>query len=208
MSGSIVYFNRIAILGAGSLGTILGAYLSKAGLDVTLIETIQCAGTAAFHQILGGKISEATGAQLEVIYYTNTTDAITDVLSGRIPAAVADIASYTSYVEAGQMRVLVGASDERWPAAPDVPTLTELGYEDCSMASYCGLAMPKGTDPAILELLREKFEVVANDPEFQERLYEVAKMLPAPMTGDEYLQLCEETYAENEAAVAETGSLV
>lgn len=31
-------FNRIAIMGAGSLGTILGAYLSKANLDVTLID--------------------------------------------------------------------------------------------------------------------------------------------------------------------------
>ena len=30
--------NRIAIWGAGSLGTILGAYISKAGLDVTLID--------------------------------------------------------------------------------------------------------------------------------------------------------------------------
>ena len=36
-----MYFNRIAIMGAGSLGTILGAYLSKAGLDVTLIDPYQ-----------------------------------------------------------------------------------------------------------------------------------------------------------------------
>ena len=202
-----MYFNRIAIMGAGSLGTILGAYLSKAGLDVTLIETIQCAGTAAFHQILGGKISEATGAQLEVIYYTNTTDAITDVLSGRIPAAVADVASYSSYVEAGQMRVLVGASDVRWPVAPDIPTLTELGYEDCSMASYCGLAVPKGVDTDILAFLREKFDIVAQDEEFQTKLYEVAKMLPAPMTADEYYEIISTTYAENEATVAANGSL-
>ena len=32
---------RIAVMGAGSLGTILGAYLSKAGRDVVLIDTYQ-----------------------------------------------------------------------------------------------------------------------------------------------------------------------
>lgn len=30
---------------------------------------------------------------------------------------------------------------------PDVPTLTELGYENCSMASYCGLAVPRAWIP-------------------------------------------------------------
>lgn len=32
---------RIAVMGAGSLGTILGAYLSKAGRDVVLIDAYQ-----------------------------------------------------------------------------------------------------------------------------------------------------------------------
>lgn len=32
---------RIAIMGAGSLGTILGAYVSKAGYDVVLIDPYQ-----------------------------------------------------------------------------------------------------------------------------------------------------------------------
>ena len=32
---------RIAVMGAGSLGTILGAYRSKAGRDVVLIDAYQ-----------------------------------------------------------------------------------------------------------------------------------------------------------------------
>ena len=34
---------RIAVMGAGSLGTILGAYLSKAGRDVVLIDPAKTA---------------------------------------------------------------------------------------------------------------------------------------------------------------------
>lgn len=34
-------FERIAIMGAGSLGTILGAYLSRAGRDVTFVDTYE-----------------------------------------------------------------------------------------------------------------------------------------------------------------------
>ena len=84
-----------------------------------------------------------------MVYYPSTADAITDLLGGFIPAAVGDIASYSSYVEAGQMRVLAYAAEDAWPVAPDAPTLTSLGYEDTVLESLLGLAMPKGTDPEI-----------------------------------------------------------
>ena len=45
---------RIAIYGAGALGTILGAYLTRAGLDVTLV-TRNTAHVAALNQ-KGAKI--------------------------------------------------------------------------------------------------------------------------------------------------------
>lgn len=109
-----------------------------------------------------------------------------------------------SNMEGGSGTVAV---NELLNSDPDVPTLTELGYENCSMASYCGLAVLKGLDPEILSLLREKFDIVAQDEEFQTKLYEVAKMLPAPMTADEYYEVISTTYAENQATFEATGSL-
>lgn len=164
-------------------------------------KTIQCSGTATLHRLLGGKIAAATGGDFEVVYYPATTDAITDLLGGFIPAAIGDIASYSSYIEAGQMRVLACASEERWPITPDVPTLIEMGYPDTTMDSYVGIALPKGIDPEILAFLRAQFDTVVNDKSFQDKLYEVTKMIPVQMTADEYLTLLNETYAENEVVL-------
>ena len=32
-------FERLAIVGTGAIGSVIGAYLSRAGRDITLIET-------------------------------------------------------------------------------------------------------------------------------------------------------------------------
>lgn len=164
---------------------------------------IQCTGTGTLHEILGNKISAATGGDFEVVYYPATTDAITDLLGGFIPAAIGDIASYSSYIEAGQMRVLACASEERWPITPDVETLIEMGYPDTTMDSYVGIALPKGIDADVLAFLRAQFDTVVNDKAFQDKLYEVTKMIPVQMTADEYRQLLVDTYAENEVALAD-----
>lgn len=164
---------------------------------------IQCTGTGTLHEILGNKISAATGGTFEVVYYPATTDAITDLLGGFIPAAIGDIASYSSYIEAGQMRVLACASEERWPITPDVETLIEMGYPDTTMDSYVGIALPKGIDADVLAFLRAQFDTVVNDKTFQDKLYEVTKLIPVQMTADEYHQLLIDTYAENEVALAD-----
>ena len=166
--------------------------------------SIQCSGTGTLHSLLGEKIAKATGGDFEVVYYPATTDAITDLLGGFIPVAIGDIASYSSYIEAGQMRVLACASEERWPIAPDIPTLIEMGYPDTTMDSYVGIALPKGIDAAVLAFLRTQFDTVVNDKAFQDKLYEVTKMIPVQMTADEYRQLLVDTYAENEVALADS----
>ncbi len=165
--------------------------------------TVQCSGTGTLHEILGQKIAAATGGDFQVVYYPSTADAITDLLGGFIPAAVGDIASYSSYVEAGQMRVLACASSERWPITPDVQTLEEMGYADTVLESYVGLALPKGIDPEVLSFLREKFDETVNEKGFQDKLYEVTKMIPVQYTAEQYYDILSKTSAENEVALAD-----
>ena len=165
-------------------------------LEATKSGPIQMSTTSNLHELLARKIIDDTGADLETVYYSGTSDAITDLLGGFIPVALGDIASYSAYVESGQLRVLCSASDTRWPVAPDAPTLMELGYENSAINSYTGLAVPKGTDPAIVAYLQALFAQVANDPAFQEELYDVTKMEATPMTGDEYYEVLVNAYNE------------
>ena len=200
-------FDYLGALGKFTYAILVSAESPYQTFDDILADakqgTIQCSGTATLHELLGMKVSAATGGDFEVVYYPSTADAITDLLGGFIPAAVGDIASYSSYVEAGQMRVLAYAAEDAWPVAPAAPTLKSLGYEDTVLESLLGLALPKGTDPEVLSFLREKFDETVNEKEFQDKLYETTKLIPVQYNAQEYYDVLVNTYAENEVILAD-----
>lgn len=165
-------------------------------LEATKSGAVQCSYTSNLHEMLSRKVMAATGADLDMVYYSSTSDAITDLLGGFIPVALGDIASYSAYVTSGQLRVLASCSDDRWPVAEDVPTLVEMGYEGAAMSSYLGLAVPAGTDPAIVKYLSDLVYQVASDPTFQERLFEVTKLQSVAYTGEEIKAIFEQVYEE------------
>ena len=165
-------------------------------LEATKSAPVQVSYTSNLHEMLARKIVAATEADLDTVYYSSTSDAITDLLGGFIPVALGDIASYSSYVTSGQLRVLASCSDDRWPVAEDVPTLVEMGYEGAAMSSYLGLAVPKGTDPAIVSYLSDLVYQVASDPTFQDRLFEVTKLQSLAYTGEEIKAIFEQVYDE------------
>lgn len=78
---------------------------------------------------------------------------------------------YSAY-QAGQVRPLVVVGPERMTLCPDVPTLTELGYE--FLPYYSGILnstciyAPSGVDPEIREYLIQVFNNAALSDEFQE----------------------------------------
>lgn len=63
------------------------------------------------------------------------------------------------------MRLLGVMSEERSDWAPDTPTFREQGVDVISGTSR-GLAVPAGTDPAIVAKLSEAVEQAITDPEY------------------------------------------
>lgn len=147
------------------------------------------------------ELAAAAGAQFDMVSYSSTTDLITDVLGGFIPVAMCDQASFTSYVENGQMRLLASATDKRWDLASDVPTLQELGY-DIVCDSYMGLCVPADTDEAIVEALRDAFKQASEDADYKDILRN-CNLTWAYLSGQDYEQLVTEKYAEYKALLAE-----
>ena len=89
------------------------------------------------------------------------------LLGGHIDAVCCSVPEAAAQLEAGELRVLAVMSEERLPAYPDIPTVKEAGY-DWTAVGWRGLALPLGTPPAVLELLREKCEEIATSPEYAE----------------------------------------
>ena len=61
-------------------------------------------------------------------------------------------------------------SPKRIDAAPDVPTLNELGYPGIEASSWYGLFAPAGTPTAIVARINTEMVKLAQDPDYKQQL--------------------------------------
>jgi tripartite-type tricarboxylate transporter receptor subunit TctC len=74
------------------------------------------------------------------------------------------------FVQSGKLRALAVTSPKRIVAAPDVPTLNELGYTGIEASSWYGLFAPAGTPPAIVARINTEMVKLAQDPDYKQQL--------------------------------------
>ena len=67
-------------------------------------------------------------------------------------------------------RSLAVTTQARWPALPDVPTFTELGYPGVESGGWLGIVAPKGTPPAIVTRLFEVLQTSFDAEEVRAQL--------------------------------------
>src|SRR5436190_6152981 len=105
----------------------------------------------------------AAGIQMKHLPTAGGGPALTAVLGNNAQVLVSSIAAANAQMKAGKLRALACFSPQRTAAAPDVPTLNELGY-DVEFSIWVGLFTPKGTpDPVIARVRAETKKVVDSD---------------------------------------------
>src|SRR5438445_513590 len=106
---------------------------------ITLVIPFAAGGGTASH-ITGEYFARSAGITLVHIPYKGTGPALTDLLGGHIPMAVAPIPASHTNVAAGKLRALAVTSTTRSGLLPDVPTVAEAGLPSFDAALYDGLA--------------------------------------------------------------------
>lgn len=97
------------------------------------------------------------------------------------------IASVLPQVATGRIVPLLIFADKRDPALPQVPTVTEAGIKDYPGGGWYGLAVPKGTPRAVVELLNEHTQRFWADKDVQVRM-KALHMSPPPAWGSAAVQ--------------------
>jgi len=119
--------------------------------------------------------------------YRGSAPAYPDLLSGRVHVLFDNILGAVEFVKAGRLRALAVTTAVRSAALPDIPTLAETvpGYE---ASVFYGVSAPKGTPPAVIEILNKAFTAALSDPNIQKRIAELGGV-PMPMTPKEFGKL-------------------
>ena len=116
-----------------------------------------------------------TGTSFQLVPYRGGAPVVQDMLGGHIDFAFGQAAGYITNVEAGQFKALAVLQPKRWWAAPNVPTLDELGFKDIDVSFWHGLWAPKGTPPDVIAKLNAAVRVALADPTVQDRFKRVGQ---------------------------------
>jgi tripartite-type tricarboxylate transporter receptor subunit TctC len=86
-------------------------------------------------------------------------------------------------LRSGSIKALAVMSSKRAPNWAEVPTMGEalLGYD---LSSWCGVGVPRGTPPEIINLLNREINAGLAHPRIQVKFAEVT-VIPAIFTPDE-----------------------
>jgi tripartite-type tricarboxylate transporter receptor subunit TctC len=83
------------------------------------------------------------GLDLTYVPYRNPIAALPDLAEGRVHLAFLPLAPLIGPAQAGKLRLVAIASDDRAPLAPDVPTARQAGFPTLSLFGGHGLFAPK-----------------------------------------------------------------
>ncbi len=119
------------------------------------------AGGGADSTALGlRRLADLAGVELNIIPYNGGGPATTALLGGHVDALLTSPAN----MDPNEIKLLFTFASERTASNPDVPTLSELGF-DVAVNEFYGLLAPQGTPKEIVQILHDAFKQALEDPE-------------------------------------------
>ena len=112
-------------------------------------------------------LGRAAKLDWQTVPYQGDAPAFVALLGGEIPVCVASLAGGMEHVRAGKLRLLALTASERSTFMPDVPTLTQAGY-DVVVADRHSLFAPRQTPDSVVAPIRAALEQALNSRELTE----------------------------------------
>jgi tripartite-type tricarboxylate transporter receptor subunit TctC len=140
------------------------------------------------------------GTSVTHVPFSGIATAVQAILGGHIDAVIGAPSSVMPQVKAGQLWPIGVTSRERFPLAPQVPTLAEAGAP-VEVATHFGFHAPKGTPPAVIEKIGAALRDAARDPAFVTAL-EAMQTQVNVMNGDAFARALAAESATFEPVIA------
>lgn len=124
-------------------------------------------GSAA-HLVLA-QFNKSMDASLTNVPYPGVPQMLQATLSGDSPATLLFYGPIAQHINEGKMKPLAVLADKRYPALPNVPTLSEAGF-NFTPTVYYGAYAPAGTPAPILARMNQLLTAAAADSAVQKTM--------------------------------------
>ena len=121
-------------------------------------------GNGSPHHMAMELFKQKAGLSIAHVPYKGAAPAMTDVMGGQVGTMMLDLASGLPIIKAGKVRVLAIALPQRAGAVPEVPTFSELGYQDVNAYAFHGLIGPAGMPKETVDRLNAELHKAMQSP--------------------------------------------
>lgn len=167
-------FVPVASTGIGIVGVAVGPGVKAKTFEEFVGETksrsvfFAANGVGSAGHLLSESVNLAAGTNMRAVQFGSGSESVTDVAGGRTDAYISSMPAMVPMIEAGKLRLLAVLGKERAKAFPDVPTLSELGYDKVDNASaWWGVFVPAGTPDDVVAKINKTVHEVAQTEEYQ-----------------------------------------
>jgi tripartite-type tricarboxylate transporter receptor subunit TctC len=123
---------------------------------------------------MSGELLKAmAGVDLLHVPYKGGGPMLTDLIGGQIQLGFDNLPSSMPHIRSGKIRPIAVTTPERWPDAPDIPTIAESGVPGYEVSAWFGLLAPAGTPMAIVGRLQQAVAQALAKPEVAKQLLEL-----------------------------------
>lgn len=168
----------VALVGTAASVIVVNSSLPVRDLKALIALAKNKPGTLNYASGGNGTMTHLAGelfkqvARVDIVHvpYKGTGPAVVDLLGGQVPMMFSSIGPVAQYIKSGQLIALAVTGENRSPALPNVPTLSELGLAQATVIGYWGMMAPTGTPSEVTEKLMKAVNDVVKRPDVNQRL--------------------------------------
>jgi tripartite-type tricarboxylate transporter receptor subunit TctC len=130
------------------------------------------AGAGSIQHLTGELFKSIAGTpDIVQVPYRGTGPLVTDLVSGQVPMGTPGVTGQLlEFHRSGETRVLAVTNATRLVAAPELPTVAELGFPGMTLTASIGLLAPAGTERGIIEQIAQATRAAASDLPYKQML--------------------------------------
>ena len=161
-------------------------------------------GIGSIQQLATEEFSKRAGIQMTVVPYRGGGKATKAVIANEVQLFFAGIPPALPHAKSGALTALAISTPERSPAAPDVPTMIELGYDGLVADNWHALYVRSDTPDEVVATLSAALVEVLGMPETAEKFLNVGAT-PWINTSDEQTAFGHQEVERWRGVIAEAG---
>ena len=171
--------------------------------------TYASAGVGSASHLAIELMRDMANIDMQHIPYKGTTEAIADIVSGRVDFSIGPVGATQALMREGRAIQLAVTTRERSTLLPQVPTVDEAGFTGYRFDFWYGLMLPAATPRPIVEVLALEIEKVLAHPDVRAKFAQqgvMASSISPALTTQKFDQFIASEMARYAALVKKSGA--